>query len=41
MVNFLISTAMVLAVAVFALMLVGAAMLLGRLLLGAADRLTR
>lgn len=41
MVNFLISTAMVLAVILFALLLIGAAMLLGRVFAGALHRLTR
>lgn len=40
MVNFLISTAMVLATIVLVLGLIGAAMVLGRLFAGAAYRLT-
>ena len=41
MVNFLISTAMVLSTIVFVLGLIGAAMLLGRVFAGALHRLTR
>jgi len=41
MVNFLISTAMVLSTIVFVLGLIGAAMLLGRVFAGALQRLAR